>query len=88
MKNKQLRFIGILLIIGLIASLTLGLAACGSKATTTAALSSITVSPSSPSNLTVGQPRLLPRAALILTVQLQTLLTKCPGSAIILQLPL
>ena len=55
MKNKQLRFIGILLIIGLIASLTLGLAACGSKATTTAALSSITVSPSSPSNLTVGQ---------------------------------
>ena len=55
MKNKQLRFIGILLIIGLIASLTLGLAACSSKATTTAALSSITVSPSSPSNLTVGQ---------------------------------
>jgi uncharacterized protein YjdB len=55
LKNKQLRFIGILLIIGLIASLTLGLAACGSKATTTSALSSITVSPSSPSNLAVGQ---------------------------------
>ena len=54
MKSKQLRFIGLLLVIGLVASLTLGLAACGSSTTTTPALSYITVSPSSPSNLTVG----------------------------------
>ena len=34
MKSKQLLFIGFLLVIGLIASLTLGLAACYSKTTT------------------------------------------------------
>ena len=54
MKSKQLLFIGFLLVIGLIASLTIGLAACSSKTTTTPVLSSITVSPSSPTNLTVG----------------------------------
>src|SRR5208283_2849916 len=53
MKIKQLRFIVFLLVIGLIASLTLGMAACSSK-TTTPTLSYITVSPSSPTNLTVG----------------------------------
>ena len=53
MKSKQLRSIGFLLVIGLIASLTLGMAACSSK-TTTPALSYITVIPSSPANLTVG----------------------------------
>ena len=54
MKSKQLRFIGFLLVIGLIASLTLGIAACSSK-TTTPVLSYINISPSSPANLTVGQ---------------------------------
>ena len=53
MKRKQLRFIGYLLTIGLIVALTLGLAACGT-ATTTSALSSIAVTPTSPATLTVG----------------------------------
>ena len=56
MKRKQLRFIGYFLVIGLIASLTLGMAACGSKTTTatTTTLSSIAVTPASPTSLVVG----------------------------------
>jgi hypothetical protein len=56
MKRKQLRFLGYFLILGLIASLTLGVAACGSKTTTTttATLSSIAVTPASPASLVVG----------------------------------
>ena len=56
MKRKQLRFIGYFLVIGLIASLTLGMAACGSKTTTatTTTLSSIAVTPASPASLVVG----------------------------------
>jgi len=63
MKRNQLRIIGYCFTIGLIAALTIGIAACSSKkmanqSTTTttpaAALSSITVSPASPANLKVG----------------------------------
>ena len=56
MKRKQLRFTGYFLVIGLIASLTLGLAACGSKTitTTTTTLSSIAVTPASLTSLVVG----------------------------------
>jgi uncharacterized protein YjdB len=56
MKRKQLRFTGYFLVIGLIASLALGLAACGSKTitTTTTTLSSIAVTPASLTSLVVG----------------------------------
>jgi len=59
MKRKQLRFIGYFLVIGLIASLTLGMAACASRTTTTTTattttLSSIAVAPASPASLVVG----------------------------------
>ena len=54
MKIKRLRFLGFCLTLGLIAGLTLGTAACSSKPATTAPLSSISIAPTSPSNLPVG----------------------------------
>jgi len=55
-KRKQLQFIGFCLSIGLIFLLTMGMAGCTSKATTTPAptLSSIAVTPNSPANLAAG----------------------------------
>jgi hypothetical protein len=50
MKRKQIRFIGYCLAIGLIAALTLVMAACSSTPT----LSSIAVTPNPPTNLAVG----------------------------------
>src|SRR5208283_5317309 len=57
-----MRFIGFFLIMGIIASLTLVIAACSSKSTTsssttiqpTGALSSIAITPSDPPDLTTG----------------------------------
>ena len=58
MKRKQLRFIGLLLTIGVIAALALSVAACGTATTTVTdivtdtvapMLSSIAVTPASPS---------------------------------------
>ena len=58
MKSKQLRFISFYLPIGLVLLLTLGLASCTSKTTTSTThaptLSSIAVTPNPPANLTVG----------------------------------
>ena len=62
MKRKPMRFIGFFLIMGIIASLTLVIAACSSKSTTsssttiqpTGALSSIAITPSDPPDLTTG----------------------------------
>jgi uncharacterized protein YjdB len=61
MKRKQLRFIGLLLTIGVIAALVLGVAACSSTTVTDTVtdtvapmLSSIVVTPASPASLAVG----------------------------------
>ena len=56
MKRKSMRFITALLSLGLVAVLTLGMAACSGSATTksTATLVSISVTPYSPANLAVG----------------------------------
>ena len=54
MKIKQLRFFGSCLTLGLVAGLILGTAACSSKPATTAPLASISIAPTSPSNLPVG----------------------------------
>lgn len=64
MKRKPMRFIGFFLIMGIIASLTLVIAACSSKSTSsssssttiqpTGALSSIAITPSDPPDLTTG----------------------------------
>ena len=56
MKRKSMRFITALLSLGLVAVLTLGMAACSGSATTksTAILVSISVTPYSPANLAVG----------------------------------
>ncbi len=56
MKRKSIKFITALLSLGLVAVLTLGMAACSSSATTksTATLVSISVTPYSPANLAVG----------------------------------
>ena len=64
MKRKQLKFIGYFLIVGLIATLTLGATACSAKTsssttttivtTNTPTLSSIAVAPASPASLMVG----------------------------------
>ena len=54
MKIKHLRFLVSCLILGLIADLILGTTACSSKPATTAPLSSISIVPTSPSNLPVG----------------------------------
>jgi len=54
MKIKHLRFLVSCLILGLIAALILGTTACSSKPATTAPLSSISIVPTSPSNLPVG----------------------------------
>ena len=61
MKRKQLRFIGLLLTIGVIAALALGVAACSSTTVTDTVtdtvapmLSSIVVTPASPASLAVG----------------------------------
>jgi len=53
MKNNQLRFLGLGLTLGLITVMMLG-AACTSKPTSAATLTSITIAPGSPSNLPVG----------------------------------
>ena len=54
MKIKHLRFLAACLTLGLIAASILGTAACSSKPVTTAPLSSISIAPTSPSNLPVG----------------------------------
>ena len=54
MKIKLLRFLVACLTLVLIAALMLGTAACSSKPATTAPLSSISIAPTSPSNLPVG----------------------------------
>jgi trimeric autotransporter adhesin len=56
MKRKPTRFIAAFVSLGLVAVLTLGMAACSSSATTksTATLVSISVTPYSPANLAVG----------------------------------
>jgi hypothetical protein len=56
MKRKPMRFITAFLSLGLVAALTLGMAACSNSATTksTATLVSISVTPYSPANLAVG----------------------------------
>ena len=58
MKRKPMRFIGYFLVMGLIASLTLVIAACSSKSSTTiqptGSLSSIAITPSDPPDLTTG----------------------------------
>jgi hypothetical protein len=53
MKRKQIRFIGYCLVIGLIAALTMSMAACSS----TTKLSSIAVTQASSGNLAVGSTR-------------------------------
>ena len=53
-KIKQLRFFAYCLALGLIASMITVLSACSSAPKTTAALSSITILPKSPSGLPVG----------------------------------
>ena len=53
MKINRLRFLRLGLTLGLVAVMMLG-AACASKPTSTAALTSITIAPGSPSNLPVG----------------------------------
>jgi hypothetical protein len=57
MKIKLLRFPVACLTLGLIAVLSLGTAACSSTPSTTATLSSISIAPTSPSNLPVGIPQ-------------------------------
>jgi trimeric autotransporter adhesin len=54
MKINRLRFPVACLTLGLLAVLILGTAACSSKPATTATLSSISIAPTSPSNLPVG----------------------------------
>ena len=53
MKRKQVRFIDYCLIVGLVATLTLGMAGCSKKTTTTLTLSSIAITPNPPPTLTV-----------------------------------
>jgi len=53
MKRKQVRFIGYCLIVGLVATLALGMAGCSKKTTTTPTLSSIAITPNPPPTLTV-----------------------------------
>ena len=57
MKIKHLRFLVACLSLGLIAALLLGTAGCSPKPATTAPLSSISIAPTSPSNLPVGSAK-------------------------------
>lgn len=54
MKRKQIKFLSYFLVIGLIASLAVGMASCGSNKTTTPTLSSIALTPNPSGNLTVS----------------------------------
>ena len=54
MKIKHLQCLGSCLTLGLVAGLILGIAACSSKPATIAPLASISIAPTSPSNLPVG----------------------------------
>jgi len=54
MIRKYLRFVSYCLALGLIASIILGLSACGSKKQTTPTLTSIAVTPNQPSTVAVG----------------------------------